>query len=173
MIEDQARVIRLDGDFAEIIIEKQPACGTCSVRRGCGTSLLAHWFPRRRQGLRLKNTVRARPGDTVLLGLDGAVLQRSSLLLYAVPLAGLLGGSIAGERGFRYLGHSAELGAVLFGLLGVITALIAVRQRSRAMFQGGESGVRLLRVVRHTDSFEFDAMSLPGTNQSEGFETNK
>lgn len=173
MIEEQAHVTRIDGDIAEILIEKQSACGSCSAKSGCGTSLLSNWFPRRLLTLRLKNTVDAKCGDTVVLGLNEAALQRGSLLLYALPLAGLLIGSIGGERAFGFLGLPAELGAVLFGLLGVTITLIFVRQHSRSANQGGDGGVRLLRVVRRSESFVLGNIAMPGTNQPEGFGTNK
>lgn len=173
MIEEQARIERVEGNIAEIIIDKQPACGSCSAKAGCGTSLIATWFGRRQPRLQLDNVIDAKPGDTVVLGMDESSLQRSSLLLYAVPLAGLLGGAIGGERGFLYLGWPAELGAVLFGLLGVIAALNFVRYRSAKRIQAGDNGVRLLRTVHRSDSFALGEMVKPGTKQREGFGTNK
>lgn len=173
MIEEQARVERVEGNIAEIIIEKQSACGSCSAKTGCGTSLIATWFGRRQLRLRLDNVIDAKPGDTVMLGMDESNLQRSSLLLYAVPLAGLLGGAIVGERVFLYLGWPAELGAVLSGLLGVTAALKFVRYRSAKMIQAGDKGVRLLSTVRRSDSFALGDLVLPGTKRREGFGTNK
>ena len=173
MIEEQARVVRVEGNIAEIVIEKQSACGSCSAKAGCGTSLLSTWFGRRQLRLNLDNVIAAKPGDTVVLGMDEASLQRGSLLLYALPLAGLLVGAIAGERGFIYLEWPAELGAVLFGLLGVFTALNFVRQYSAKTVQAGDSGVRLLRTVHRSDSFALGEIAMPGTKQREGFGINK
>jgi len=82
-----------------------------------------------------------------VIGLDEAVLQRGSILLYAWPLIGLLGGAIFGDYLFSYFGASPEPGAVLFGLLGLIGALTVVRQISRRQLANGDGGVRLLRVA--------------------------
>ena len=170
MIEEQARVVRLDGDLAEILIQKQSACGSCNAKSGCGTSLLANWFPQRRLTLRLNNHIRAQAGDMVVLGLDEATLQRSSLLLYALPLAGLLLAAISGERVFGFLGLPKELGAVLSGLLGLIAALLYVRGKSRSIIRRGDGGVRLLRLAREAASF---APASIGNSQTDSIGTNK
>ncbi len=170
MIEEQARVVRLDGDLVEILIQKQSACGSCTAKSGCGTSLLANWFPQRRLTLRLNNHINAQAGDMVVLGLDEATLQRSSLLLYALPLAGLLLAAIAGEWAFGFLGLPKELGAVLFGLLGLIAALLYARGRSRAIVRRGDGGVRLLRRARTAASL---APASIGNSQTDSFGTNR
>ena len=170
MIEEQARVVRLNGDLAEILIQKQSACGSCTAKSGCGTSLLANWFPQRRLTLRLDNRINAQAGDMVVLGLDEATLQRSSLMLYALPLAGLLLAAIAGEWAFGFLGLPKELGAVLSGLLGLTAALLYVRGKSRAIIRRGDGGVRLLRLARTAASF---AAASIGNNQTDSFGTNK
>jgi len=171
MIEEQGRVVRLDGDFAEIVTEKRSACGSCSAKGGCGTSLLSTWFPQRHLSFRLKNEVDARPGDPVIVGLDEALLQRSSMLLYAFPLAGLLLGAIAGEHGFEFLALPSELGAVLVGLLGLIAALFLVRLLTNGKGAVGDPGVRLLRVARQSPSLAPGDISMPGTQQTQGFRT--
>ena len=173
MIEEQARVVSVQGDTAEIVMEKQAACGSCSARAGCGTSLLSTWFGRRQISLRLDNVIAAKPGDTVILGMDESRLQRSSLMLYALPLAGLLIGAISGERAFLVLDWPAELGSVLLGLLGVIAALKFIRHHSAKTIKAGDSGVRLLRTVRRTESYALGEIGMPGAKQREGFETNR
>ena len=118
VIEEQGSVISGDGDFVVVSVERQSACGSCSAKAGCGTSLLADWFPRRRLTLRLPNTVGAKPGEAVVLGLDEARFQTASLLLYALPLAGLLLGAIAGESLVGVVGGPPELGGVGGGNAG-------------------------------------------------------
>ena len=173
MIEEQARVVRVDGALAEILIQKQSACGACAAKSGCGTSLLGNWFPQRRLTLRLMNRINAREGDLVILGLDEATLQRSSLMLYALPLAGLLLAAIAGEHGFEFLGLHKELGAVLSGLLGLIAALLYVRVKSRAIIRRGDGGVRMLRLAHPSGSFSPVRIDTAGDNQTDSLGTNK
>lgn len=149
MIEEQARVVAVAGDMAEVATLRHSACGHCAAKNGCGTSLLAAWFPQRELTFRLRNPVDARVGDTVVIGLNEDALQRSSLLLYGLPLIGLLGGAIVGERSFAALAWPAELGAVTGSLLGLAAALWIVRKRSERRVRYGENVVRLLRIGRH------------------------
>jgi sigma-E factor negative regulatory protein RseC len=166
VIEEQARVAAVEQGLAQLVVEKQTACGTCAVKSGCGTSLLSTWLPKRQLVFRVKNDIGARPGDRVMLGLDEDVLQRSSILLYALPLAGLLLGAVAGEAAFPVVGLPAELGAVLTGLFGVTAALTYVRYRSVTLLGANNGGVRLLRVVSDSTAFAPGDIVMPNADQS-------
>lgn len=150
MIEELAEVTQTSGDIAEVVTRRHHACGSCSASSGCGTSLIAAWLPQRELRFRLRNDVAARPGDTVVLGLEESMLQRGALLLYAVPLAGLLGGAVIGELASASVGLAAELGAVATGLLGLTTALWLVRRYSTRRLDAGSGGVRIVRIQHNT-----------------------
>jgi sigma-E factor negative regulatory protein RseC len=171
VIEEQARIVKVDGDFVELETDKRSACGSCSARAGCGTSLLSNWFPQRRLTFRLRNGVGAKPGDSVVVGLDESLLQRSSMMLYALPLAGLLIGAVGGEYGFRFVDLSPELGAVLMGLLGLSAALMLVRHLSAGQKWCGDQGVELLRVTQRSSTVLPSDIAIAGRNQTEGFRT--
>lgn len=147
MIEEQARVVRVIDGVAEIVTQRRGSCGSCAARQGCGTSLLAAWLPQRQLSFHIVNDIDARVGDLVVVGLDERLLQRGSLLLYAVPLAGLLTGAITGERLLPQFGWSSELGAVLLGLLGLTVSFGLVRRFAAGRVIAGEGGIRLLRVA--------------------------
>lgn len=168
MIEEQATVVSVDGEMAELAIARRNACGSCTAKGGCGTSLLSSLFPQRQLRLRLANTVGARPGDRVVLGLDEGQLQRGSLLLYAVPLLGLLLGAIGGENLLLYLGGPQELGGVAGGLLGLIAGLSVVRERGRQARLGGDLGVRLLRVMHRSQESLSVRLADPATRTKAG-----
>lgn len=152
MIEEHARVMRTDGAYVEVLAERHSACGGCSVKSGCGTSLIADWFSKRPLRFRLLNAVDAAPGDQVVIGLDEGALQRGSLLLYALPLLGLLVGALAGESVFPRSEAYGELGTVTMSLSGLAVALLIVRRITHRDAQRGSGGVRLLRVVRNSAS---------------------
>lgn len=170
MIEEQASVVAVADGMAEVATLRRSACGSCNAKSGCGTSILAAWFPQRQLTFRLPNQVGARPGDTVVVGLDEARLQRASVLLYGLPLLGLLAGAVIGEAIVGHLAASAELGAVSGGLFGLTAALVFVRNHSVANLRRRGNGVQLLRVVGH--SLDFSPRTLGGVsvvNQTEGF----
>ena len=161
MIEEEASVSRVSAGLAEIVTERRGACGACSAKHGCGTSLLATWLPQRRLSFRIPNEIGARVGDRVVVGLDEGALQRGSLLLYAAPLGGLLSGAIIGEGIFPRVGWSSELGAVLLGLLGLTLALGLVRRIAAGQEASGRNGIRLLRFANRSRSFSPDDLLSP------------
>jgi sigma-E factor negative regulatory protein RseC len=168
MIEEQARVVQVSGELAEIAAMRQPACGSCSAQRGCGTALLSSLFPQRALRFWVNNDIGAQPGDRVIVGLDERRLQQGSLLLYALPLMGLLLGAIAGEAGFPLVGLPAELGAVVSGLLGLIAALSIARRVASGGAEVGDAGVRLLRVAHRSPSIAPANIALTPARRVEG-----
>lgn len=132
MIEEPARVVDCDGAAALVETEPQTACGACSARSGCGTSLLASVFGRKPARLRVANRLGARPGDQVIIGISERGLVRVSLLLYALPLMGLLLGAVGGERLVQRWGlGGGEALSIIGGLFGLAAGLAAARNFSR------------------------------------------
>ncbi len=152
MIEQHARVVAIEGDVALLQTESQSACGSCQANSTCGTGLLAKLFPARaRQPLRLPIDHLARrplPGQRVVLGIDEGYLQRNTVLLYAVPLLGLLGGAVLGDLfgAGGAAGGGSELAAILGGLSGLTAAIFWVRWRSHGASARIAHSVRILRV---------------------------
>ena len=127
MIEELATVIKTEGDVMAVEIQRQSTCGSCSVKSGCGTNLVASLFGKRRALLSLPNTIDARPGDRVVLGISEKDLVTGSIRLYLYPLAGLLFGAMAG-----HLLAGSELFTILSGLTGMILVLLGLRRRQVA-----------------------------------------
>lgn len=162
MIEQRGRVTRTEGDQVWIQTEAQTGCHSCSAKTGCGSALIAQMFPQRfNQQLQLPFKLGGtlpRPGDHVVLGIDEAYLQRLSLLLYAVPLLGLLGGAILGQ----FL-IGTELAAVVAGLSGLGLALWSVRWSARRMLGLASRAVSILRIERSHTAVPLDSLRLsPG-----------
>lgn len=95
MIEQTGRVSRITGGRARI--ECRPArCDACMEGRGCGAGVFAALLNQRGTTIELEAGRELQPGDGVVLGLDERQLLRAAWRLYGVPLAGLLGGVLAG-----------------------------------------------------------------------------
>ncbi len=161
MIEERGLVLRADGGRAQIAPDPDRSCGSCAAQGGCSTKWLTALFPRRELTFFVDNRIGARPGDAVIVGVDEQLLQRSSLLLYALPLAGLLAGGMLGESVFSMLGTQPELGGILGGLTALIAALAFVRRRSATRSAGDRDGVRLLRIVQPPASYPLGDLGLP------------
>ena len=143
MLEEKGIVLSVSGQTAEVAPESKAACGSCSAKAGCGTSLLADLFPQRKRALMASNPVHAQVGDRVVIGLDENALQLASLLIYLVPLLGLIGGAILGA----WLSPEfAESGSIVLGMAGFMGVLILVRKYSRHLSGNNRFQARILRV---------------------------
>lgn len=129
MIEETARVVRIESGHAWVETERRGACGSCASRTGCGTSTLADWFGRRTVSLRVGNGIGAQVGEQVVIGLPEAVLVAGAAWLYGLPLLTLLLGA---GLGAAWSGDAHDdLATALGGLLGLWFGFALARRRHR------------------------------------------
>ena len=132
MIEESGQVVEVQGEFAWIESERTTTCGSCAVRKGCGTSAIAKVLGQRRVRLRVLNPINASVGDNVVIGVTESGLVRGSLAVYAAPLLGLFAGALAGQLlGKQLFGMQSDLLAIAGAISGFIAALIWLKRFSR------------------------------------------
>ena len=132
MIEETGQVVEVQGEFAWIESERTSTCGSCTVRKGCGTSAIAKVLGQRRVRLRVLNRIDAAVGDDVVIGIAESGLVRGSLAVYAAPLLGLFAGALAGQLlGKQVFGLQSDLLAIAGAISGVVAALIWLKRFSR------------------------------------------
>lgn len=90
MIEEQAQVIEIKGKWLLLQAQTQSACGSCSVSKGCGTSLLAKVVGRKFTHFQAENNINAKVGDTVVVGIAEDALLKGSLMMYILPVMCML-----------------------------------------------------------------------------------
>lgn len=147
MIEETGRVVAVEDGYAWIETEPAGACGSCSVRRGCGTSALASLFGRRASPLRVVNDVNAAVGDGVVIGIEEAGLVRGSLAVYTAPLAGLFAGGLLGRYVAGFVMPAAgETASILGALAGLVAGLAWLRRFSRHTEQDARYQPVILRM---------------------------
>jgi len=128
MIEESARVTKIEGEFAWVEAQRQSTCGQCAAYKGCGTAVLGKVLGRRRTLMRARSLQGVNVGDEVVIGIREGALVRGSLAVYAVPLAGLLAGAGLGRYlAGRLLSGNMELVSVAAGLTGLMAGLVWVR----------------------------------------------
>jgi len=132
MIEQDALVVTVEGELAEVETQRQSACGDCSARSGCGTSLLAEVFGKRRSRLWVSNPIQARVGERVVIGLQERPFLRAAINLYATPLLAMMGGALIGEWLAERSSSSVELGALVGGLSGLLAGFMWLRRFARS-----------------------------------------
>lgn len=128
MLEQDGIVISVSEGMAEVSVTPQSACGSCSAKSGCGTSLVASLFPERSSRFTVRNRLGAKTGEQVVIGLHESALQSASLVLYLIPLAGLIFGAMGGiYLSEHILRGPSELLSILLGFAGMGAGFILVK----------------------------------------------
>ena len=97
MVEEQGRVVAIDGGVAWVETQRASACQSCSVNKGCGTGVLGKILGRRATVVKALNHAGAVVDDKVVVGLREDALVKGSLAIYAVPLLTMLVGAVTGD----------------------------------------------------------------------------
>lgn len=131
MIEEQARVIAVRDERVWVEAVKQSACGSCSARGGCGTSVLGKVLGVKSVRVEVNpDQVRnLKAGDQVWIAIEEADLVQGTLWLYGLPLLLMLAGALLGTLLAAQLGVHADLAAVVAAAIGLGLALLFLRQR--------------------------------------------
>lgn len=133
MIEETGQIVDVQGAFAWVESERAGTCGSCAVRKGCGTGAIAKVLGQRRVRLRVLNRIEARVGDHVVIGITESGLLRGSLAIYVAPLSGLFAGALAGYAlaSRLYPEWPADPAAIAGAVAGFAAGLAWLRRFSR------------------------------------------
>ena len=141
MIEESAMVISTDGDYVEVETVRKSACGSCSAKAGCGTSVLSKVYGNKASRMRIYNSIHARPGDQVVIGIQERVLVRTSFIFYLTPLFSMILFALLGQS-FTEVDDpsSRELASIFGGLFGLLVGfgflkMFAKRMRSDSNYE--------------------------------------
>lgn len=125
MSDSEAVVARLEGADAWLEVCKPADCESCDSAESCGLG-------RGKRLQRVRNTIGARVGDTVIVTVpDGAVLK-AAFYSYLMPLVLAL---ICAGAGTALAGDFGALVGVVFGL---VVGMAALRTASTRFLRGGE-----------------------------------
>jgi len=127
MIEETAIVSAVQGDYALLQTQRRSACQSCSVKQGCGTSVLSRVVGKKSTQLSVLNTLSVQVGDEVVIGLEENALVQGSLLVYTLPLLMLLLSAVLGEYWASSQGLNTEWAAIIFAVLGFFLSLLVIR----------------------------------------------
>lgn len=142
MITETGKVVAVTGEHAWVQTIRTSACQSCAARNGCGQKVLATATGGRANQVRVFNSVNARVGEDVTLGIDESALLGASLLVYALPLLLLVGFSMAGHN----MSGGNDLAAMTGAVAGLASGFIISRKLQRR--HAGTYEPRLLRVNR-------------------------
>ena len=91
MVEESAKVLKIEGDVVWVQAIQSSACGSCQAQKGCGHSLLAKTGQRQIDLPVARNGLDVAVNDQVVIGVPEQAILKSSMLMYGVPLGAMLG----------------------------------------------------------------------------------
>lgn len=112
MLHVAAHVLSLQDGMAEVRLDAPAACGSCGAQGACGGG--------RARRVRIAVAPGIGAGDRISLQLSEADLNRSALLAYLLPAAGMLLGAL-------FLAPGGDSLAVLGAALGLGLGLVSLR----------------------------------------------
>lgn len=103
MIEQQAIILSTeiqgeDQSVATIEVVRKTACELCGKTRGCGNALWGKIFAHKTTSFKAENSIDAKVGQSVIVGIDEKAVMKSALLLYIVPLVTMSIGTILASQ---------------------------------------------------------------------------
>jgi sigma-E factor negative regulatory protein RseC len=146
MNEEDGVVKKILGSNALVLTDRQSMCGGC-VARGCchmlggGKEMLAEAI----------NSVGAKAGDFVKIGIPEGTVTKASMVVYMVPALGLVSGATLGyciARSFRFDINPLTLVGSIVGL-GI--AFIAVRLLSNTLSKKPAFRPEIIKIITPDD----------------------
>ncbi len=127
MIEQAAVILALESEsasqsIATLEIVRKTACGLCGQTRGCGNSIWGKLLNHKSVNFKAQNSINAKVGDSVIVGINEAALMKSALLLYMVPLAALFIGAILASKL-----NGSEAAPILGASIGLVLGFLWVK----------------------------------------------
>ncbi|KLV06502.1 transcriptional regulator [Photobacterium ganghwense] len=116
MMRSLATVVAVETGRITVSCQQQTSCGSCGSRDSCGTGIVSKALPGRRHEITIATREKASVGDTVEIGLSERSMLQSALLVYVLPLLGLVLGAILGQWWFVSLAGGGELGVIVTAL---------------------------------------------------------
>lgn len=123
MITETGKVIGIKGDQAWVQTIRASACQSCSARSGCGQRVLASVTGGRANQVLVANTIGARVGEEVTIGIEERALLGASIRVYAFPLAAMVLATIVGHN----LTGGSDLGAMVGAAVGLGSGFLLAR----------------------------------------------
>ena len=137
-MEEKGRVVSVHGQRADVDVESRGECEHCSAAGIC------NWTGNRMRRVLAVNAIKAAKGDDVLLELPDGTGASTNLLVFGVPVLGMLAGALIGGL------LISDLWAGILSGIGLLVGIAIVKVIDVAV---GKSG-RTLPVIRRRLSKE-------------------
>ncbi|NLS12845.1 transcriptional regulator [Vibrio sp. SM6] len=135
------------GFDVEVSCQQQTSCQSCASNHSCGTGIVTKAIGNKTHQWRLHTKNPLKVGQIVEIGLPEGPLLQSALLVYLLPLLGLLIGALLGQWGLVKALNFGELPVIVCGALGGYFGYRCAKFFSHRFAERSQQFVSLLRVL--------------------------
>lgn len=121
-----ATITSLSGGLATLSVARAEVCARCAAGKGCGAGLLGVDQTPAKIVVQVPESMNLDVGDQVTLELSPDSLLKASMLVYGLPLAGVLSILLLG---WIVAGPLSDALAVALALVGMLAGLITGRAK--------------------------------------------
>jgi sigma-E factor negative regulatory protein RseC len=143
VLEQSAKVVEVRDDTLWVESDARGGCSQCSSG-SCATSVVSKLFGSRRSRFQLENTLGAKDGEQVVVGIPDELLVRASVWAYLLPLVVMVALAALGSAWGMSEGMQS-----LMALLGLAGGFLLVRRATRSVSSQQRFKPKLLRIAGH------------------------
>ncbi|PUA26534.1 MAG: transcriptional regulator [Cellvibrio sp. 79] len=138
MIIETGRIVAIENEGVWVETIQKNACGSCKAEKGCGQRLMNKWDGHPayiRVLLEGRSPANYQPGDKIQIGISDDIIAKSSLIVYMIPLLGLVAATSISQ--LQFANEAITMSCGLAGLLlgGLIVRWHSWRNRHNSRLQ--------------------------------------
>lgn len=118
------KIVSIEGGKAMVAVERKAACPRCASGKGCGAGLLSGSTDPALLEVSVASRQQYREGDKVRLTLEPSHLLHATLLVYGLPLLGIV---VLLGLGWSLMRPLSDAQAIAFAAGGLAAGLLAGR----------------------------------------------
>lgn len=149
MLIETGRVVAVEEDSVWVETIRRTTCGTCAAQKGCGHGLINSMSSGRRSLIRVLpgdvDITQCRVDDEVSLSIPEEVILRGSFIVYMLPVAFMLVGTILGSE----VSSSTDIGSAVGAVAGLFAGLATVKWHAQRHRDDDTLQPTLVAVERH------------------------
>jgi len=121
MLEEKATIIRIENNQTSWVeVNSKPACNGCQAKSGCATSIVGQLFKQKPRFFRVTNTINAKQGEQVIIGIHEKTMLKAALIGYILPLLSLFLFSLLGIQFAEFMSlKNTDFSAIIFAGFGL------------------------------------------------------
>jgi sigma-E factor negative regulatory protein RseC len=139
---ERGLVIDTNEQIARVAVEKSADCGNCNA---CSMGKVRNMIAE------VENPINAQEGDAVLVEVSDRQVIKAGILVFMLPLAGLLLGVFGISRIAQSLGFASSSGVIggIGGFLLLILAAVGVYVYSGHLSKTGRRSLKIIKILHN------------------------